>query len=371
MTKQLFISCIIISVCHLLIAQKDDDIKLIKFKDGIHHWNLEHPNRNYLRFDRTETEAIADNFIAWQNYDGGWPKNIDWLAKLNIDSVKRVMNKKYRLSTLDNRNTFPQIEYLCEIYTRTNNPKYKESAEKGIRYILSIQHILSGGWRGWDVDAITFNDEIMTGVLSLFLDIKEKEKNYQWLDEKLYKAVCKSYDKALDVTLRCQIEVNGEKTAWCQQHSHKTLLPIEARTFELPSITANESCDVLLFLMRIKNPSKDIINAVHAGVKWLEKSKLSGIKLERVPLPKNKFINQEYPYDLKVVEDSEAKPIWARFYEIETNKPFLCNRGGEKVYTLEEVDPERRTGYQWYGYWPEKVFKEYGEWKVRKDVVGR
>ena len=27
----------------------------------------------------------------------------------------------------------------------------------------------NGGWRGWDVDAITFNDEVTTGVLRLLL----------------------------------------------------------------------------------------------------------------------------------------------------------------------------------------------------------
>ncbi|MBN2787601.1 MAG: pectate lyase [Paludibacteraceae bacterium] len=366
--KRFFLSYLIFYISSLLFAQSDGSIKLIKFKDGIHHWNLEHPNRNYHRFDRTEITAIADNFVAWQNYDGGWPKNIDWLAKIDIDSVKRVMNKKHRISTLDNRNTFPQIEYLSEAYFITKNETYRESAEKGIRYILSTQNPISGGWKGWDVNAITFNDEIMTGVMTLFLDIKEKEKIYTWINADLYKEICESLHKAIDVTLRCQIVQNGEKTAWCQQHSHKALYPINGRTFELASITANESSDVLLFLMRIKNPSKDIIAAVHAGVKWLEKSKLTGFKVERKPLPKNKYINNEYPFDLVVVEDATAKPIWARFYDLESNEPFLCNRNGERVYKLEDVSPERRTGYAWYGYWPEKVFKVYAEWKLRKDV---
>jgi PelA/Pel-15E family pectate lyase len=369
MKKTLF-SSLLICLCSHLFAEKckDESIKLIKFKDAIHHWNLEHPKRNYPRFDRNDFEAIADNFIAWQNPDGGWPKNIDWLAKIDIDSTKKVMNKKYRVSTLDNRNVFPQIEYLSEVFSRTENPKYKDAAEKGLRYILSIQNPISGGFRGWDVDAITFNDEVMTGVMNLFLDIKQKEKCYSWVDEKLYKDICKALDKAIDVTLRCQIEVKGVKTAWCQQHSHKTLQAVQARTFELPSITANESSNILIFLMRIKNPDKKIKDAVQAGVDWLQKSKIDSLRLERTPLPKGKYLNQEYPYDIQAVKDPSAKPIWARYYEIETNKPFLCTRSGEKVFKLEEVDPERRTGYEWYGYWPEKVFKIYAEWKVRKDV---
>jgi len=368
--KRILITCIVIYVSGILSAQKfDNSIKLIQFKDGIHHWNLEHPIRNYPRLDRTEVEAIADNFLAWQNPDGGWPKNIDWLAKLKVDSVRQALVKKYRESTLDNRNIYPQITYLCEAYARTENEKYRESAEKGLRYILSTQNKISGGWRGWDVDAITFNDEIMTGVMSLFLEIKEKQKIYSWVKEPLYTDICKSLEKAIDVTLKCQIVVNGEKTAWCQQHSHKTLAPVQARTYELPAITADESSDVLIFLMEIKNPSPEIITAVNAGVKWLEKSKIQGIKLNKINLPKDKIINKEYPYDLVAVKDSTAKPLWARYYEISTNEPFMCTRTGQKVYKLADVDPERRTGYEWYGTWPENVFRKYAEWKMRKDVM--
>ncbi len=366
--KQLLVISIFIYLCHLIAAQADGSIKLIKFKDGIHHWNLDHPKRYYDRYDRSEFEAIADNFVNWQNYDGGWPKNIDWLAKLDKDSIRRKMKKRDRWSTIDNRNTYPQIEYLSEAYKRTSNQKYRTSAEKGLNYILELQNPLSGGWRGWDIDAITYNDEIMTGIMNLFLDIKIKDEKYAWISKDLYTKICASLDRAIEVTLKCQIKQNGKKTAWCQQHSHKTLRPMQARTFELRSITANESSDILIFLMRIQNPSKKIKDAINAGVNWLNKSKIKGLKIERKPLPKGEFINHEYPYDLIEVKDPKAKAIWARFYELDSNKPFLCNRDGKKVYHLKNVLPERRTGYEWYGYWPEKVLKEYSIWTKRKDV---
>jgi hypothetical protein len=40
----------------------------------------------------------------------------------------------------------------------------------------------------------------------------------------------------------------------------------------------------------------------------------------------------------------------------------MCSRQGVKVYKLADVDPERRTGYDWYGRWPEKVFPVYENW---------
>ena len=343
-------------------AQNNQSFWLPQLNDGIHHWNLEHPVRNYHRLDTSEIIEIANNLLAWQNPDGGWPKNIDWLGVLNVDSVREALRPHYRESTLDNRNTWPQIEYLSEAYIRTKNPKYKKSVEDGIHYLLQNQNA-SGGWRGWDVDAITYNDEVMTGVMNLFLEIKYKKKRFKWLDQKLFKLVCNSLDRAILVTLQTQIEVNGKKTAWCQQHDHETLEPTQARTFELPAITANESCDVLLFLMRIKDPSPQVIDAVEAGINWLRKSQINDLRIEKVNIPTSKIINQEYPYDLIVVKDPTADPIWARFYEIETNKPFMCTRKGEKVYNLDEVDPERRTGYAWYGTWPETIFPIYNKWK--------
>jgi PelA/Pel-15E family pectate lyase len=354
---------ILLFVSTLLSAEELYPIKLNKLRDDIHHWNLEHPVRNYSRLDSSEVMQIADNFLAWQNKDGGWPKNIDWLGVLNVDSVRNALDPKYRESTLDNRNTWPQIAYLSEVYTLTKKIKYKDAAEKGLRYILASQNA-SGGWRGWDVDAITYNDEVMTGVMNLFLDIQYKKKIYAWIKDPLYTQICNSLNKAVAVTLRCQIVVDGVKTAWCQQHDHKTLAPVKARSFELVSITANESADVLICLMRIKDPSDEIRDAIEAGVKWLEKSKITGIKIVKVKVPKSRVINEEYPYDLVVKKDPKATPIWARFYEIETNKPFMCTRKGTKVYKLSEVNPERRIGYSWYGNWPEKVLAVYEKWVI-------
>jgi PelA/Pel-15E family pectate lyase len=70
--------------------------------------------------------------------------------------------------------------------------------------------------------------------------------------------------------------------------------------------------------------------------------------------------------DVRVVEDPTATPLWARFYEIETNRPFLANRDGRMVFTLAEVERERRTGYRWYGEFAKSLLQtEYPAWKAR------
>ena len=79
-----------------------------------------------------------------------------------------------------------------------------------------------------------------------------------------------------------------------------------------------------------------------------------------------RFANYTATTDLVVVKDPKAPPLWARFYEIETSRPFFCNRDGIKVYSLAEVKQERRTGYGWYGRWPARILeKDYPEWKAR------
>jgi len=332
------------------------------FSDGIHHWNLIHPERNYTRFKTNQYEQIAYNLLAYQNADGGWPKNIDWLAIVDADSVKNSMKERDISSTLDNNNTFSQIEYLARVYMLSPKKRFKTGIESGLHYLLKAQNP-SGGWRGWDVDAITFNDQVMTGVMGLFLDITENKEQYKWIPKGLVDSINISLQKAIKVTLKCQIIVNGIKTGWCQQHDHKILKPVKARSFELPSITARESVDIVAFLMKIPNPSPEIIESIKAAVKWLELVKIYGIRLDRIPLEEDKIINKEYPYDLVVVDDNKSNPIWARFYDLDSIKPFMCRRDGRVVYKLSEVDPERRTGYAWYGYWPLQLISvEYPEW---------
>ncbi|MCX7874920.1 MAG: pectate lyase [Melioribacteraceae bacterium] len=333
------------------------------FEDAIRHFNDTLALKfNYTRYKPSQVKEIAWNLVKYQNKDGGWPKNIDWLAKIEPDSVKKLLTDHYKKSTLDNRNTYSQVEYLAQAYLLTKEEQFKKSAEKGLDFILSQQR-KSGGWRGWDVEAITFNDEVMTGIMNLLLDIKENKKHFFWLDKERREKASTALQKAIDVTLKCQIVVNGKKTAWCQQHDHETFIAVGARTFELPGISSLESAAVVKFLMRIKKPNKEIIEAINSAIDWFEKSKIYGI---RVVIDKEDSSKSDYNArrpDRKVIKDETAQPIWARFYEIETNKPFFCNRDGIKVYSMSEVLPERRRGYAWYGYWPDEVLKLYSTWK--------
>ena len=94
--------------------------------------------------------------------------------------------------------------------------------------------------------------------------------------------------------------------------------------------------------------SAEIVAAVEEAVAWFRRSAINGIRIERFDIAPVKDGNKVIEQDVRVVRDTNAKPVWARFYEVDTNRPFFCNRDGIKVYTLAEVTLERRTGYSWY-----------------------
>ncbi len=359
MKKKYFLMCLLMGASTYTLAQTFPSTEA--FSDGIHHWNLEHSERNYKRYPAEQYEKIADNLVAYQNEDGGWSKNIDWMAELPADSVVNSLSEHYRQSTLDNRNTYSQIEYLAQVYTLTKKPVYRKAVLDGLEYLLKTQK-KNGGWRGWDVDAITFNDEVTTGVLRLFLHINEGDLNFTWLDDTMCKRIYQAFNRGIDMILRTQYVQNGVKTVWGQQHDNQTLLPTGARTFELASLTAGESCDVVRLLMEIPHPSDEVIEAVKSAMAWFDKVAITGIRVEKVSIPADQIVNHEYPYDRVVVKDKKAPRIWARFYEMADNTPFMCNRDGIKVYKLSDVKLERRVGYAWYTYAPEELFEAYDIW---------
>lgn len=334
------------------------------FYDCIHHWYLFHEEGSIERYAEDDYLSIAANVLAFQNEDGGWPKNIDWLGVLDADSVKKANTPREMRSTFDNRNIYPQIAYLAEVYTLTGDERYREAAQRGIDYTLDVQYP-NGSWIGWEDEAIAFNDGIIDGILSTWQDVLHEKACYAWIDKKTRERIAASWDKGLRILLDAQYVQNGVKTVWPQQCDQQTLTPVKARTYELPALTSNESADIVLFLMSIPNPSDEVKEAVKAAVAWFEKTKILGKKIVTIPMPEGNPEDPAIKADRVLVDDPTAEPIWARFHELKDNSPFLCNRDGIKVYSLDKVWPERRLGYSWYGTWGNAVLEAYPAWLER------
>lgn len=359
--------------------KKDADVITTKpFGDSERHWygikdptNLVDPVANQPKYPESDYTKIADNIILFQRGNGGWPKNYDMKAILTPEQVEKVASTKAILhTTFDNETTYTHVYYLAQVYTATKIEKYKEACQKGIQFILDAQYA-NGGWpQYFPLEKnysrhITLNDGAYMGIMNLLDKIVHNNPNFTFLDEAFKSKVLQSYNKGLDCILNMQIKDNGRITAWCQQHDEVTLAPAWARKFEPPSICNAESVDVVLFLMKIKNPDERIIQSIQSAVKWFKDSKIYNTRIESFEIDAFESKYKTVKRDVRAVADPAAAPIWTRYYELATNKPLFSDRNSELLYSLAEVSVERRNGYAWYTSSPQKVLDKYPDWQQK------
>lgn len=366
---------------HLNAQSKNEGTSAIStkpFGDGVRHWynikdknNIVDPVPDQPRYDESDYTKIADNMLLFQRDNGGWPKNYDMRAILTPEQVKKVVTTKNSLhTTFDNATTYTHIYYLAQVYTATKIETYKEACLKGIHFVLNAQYA-NGGWPQYYPleknysSHITFNDGAYMGIMDLLQQMINDNPNFQFLDMDMKLKVTEAYNKGLDCILNMQIVNQGKLTAWCQQHDEVSLLPAWARAFEPPSICNGESAPIVLFLMKINNPSERIKKAIQSAVKWFEDSKIYNTRIESFEIEpfESKFTTVKT--DRRVVIDSTAAPIWTRYYELGTGKPLFCDRDSTYLYTMAEVSVERRNGYAWYTYAPQEVLDKYVEWQKK------
>lgn len=325
---------------------------------------------NEAFFRTEEARRIGDQVLAYQRCTGGWPKNIDMARKMSEEELAAVLKDKSRQddSTIDNDATTMQMSYLAHLYRQTGEPRYREAFRRGVEYLLSGQYD-NGGWpqfwpnpRGYQVH-ITYNDNAMVNTLKMIRKMLEAQSPYDGdlTDKALRKRLSKAFDKGIECILATQMAVNGELTVWCQQHDRETLEPAPARAFELPSYCSQESAAIVRLLMELPKPDARVKRAIHGAMKWFDKFKLTGLRYERM-------VGKEKELVTRLVEDTHARPIWARYYDLKYCEPFVCDRDGVPRRHLEEIGTERRNGYSWYNTSPAELFPLYDVWSARYDA---
>ena len=317
-------------------------------------------------YPEKESEHTVENILLYQRDNGGWPKNFNRDRKLSESEAKKIYSQRNRKdATFDNGATHTEIRLLAKVFKSSGDERYKDALLRGIELILLTQYE-NGGWPQGPQSSgyarhITFNDGAMIGVMATLRDVAANRDAYPFINDKLRTRCRQAVEKGILCILKCQIIVDGRKTAWCAQHDEKTLDPRKARSYELASISGAESVGIVRFLMQVEKPSLEIIAAVQGAVRWFNEAKLVGIReihREAKGTPKG--------FDKVIVKDSKAPPIWARFYRIGTNEPIFCSRNGIPRKTLAEISYERRNGYSWLGYYPQSLLsKDYPAWQKR------
>lgn len=318
-----------------------------------------------------EALRVADNLLLFQRDVGGWPKNIDMAAPLSEKERAALLKLKSETgneaaATIDNGATFTQLEYLARVYTAQKRERHREAFLKGLDYLLAAQYA-NGGWpqyyplRKGYYTHITYNDNAMVGVLELLRDVARRNPVYTFVDDARRQKSEKAVERGVECILKTQVKVGAKLTVWGAQHDEVTLAPAPARKFEPVSLTSRESVAVTRFLMGIERPDARVVEAVESAVAWFNSAQLSGIR----------WIEQEdksVPGGIArtVVKDPQAPPLWARFYEIGTNRPVFEGRDGVVRYSVLEIEAERRNGYGWYTEEPLKLLnKDYPAWQKR------
>ncbi|MFN3754682.1 pectate lyase [Flavobacterium sp.] len=335
--------------------------------EKITDWNKFIVSKEADWFATEEAKTVAENVLLYQRDFGGWPKNTKMQNPLSDNEKQQLLSLKSdpKGCTIDNGATVQEMLFLSKIYQKQPDEKYKSAFLKGLMYLISAQYS-NGGFpqffplkKGY-ASHITYNDDAMANVLKLFMEIKNNSGYYSITPSaEIQSMVASAFDKGIDCILKTQYKQNGVLTAWCAQHDEVTLLPADARAFELKSLSGKESAKITLLLMSIENPSKKVITAVESAVSWFEKTKITGIKIESVATGKGD------EKDKVVVESPDAEPLWARFMELENNKPFFCDRDGVKKDSMAAIGYERRNGYAWYSNEPKEVLKKYKSWKEK------
>lgn len=288
-----------------------------------------------------EAQRIADDVLYVQKVSGGWMKN-DELHKLTSAQKQALYNKRNEHSCLDNTATTQEMRFLAKVYKQTGIEKYKTAFMKGLSLILTAEKGCGGWSQYWPLsgngsyqDYITFNDNLTTNVMKLLQEIIGNKGDFENLVDAETRTRCEAaFQKGLEVIIKCQVDDNGTKAAWCAQHDTTTFLPTEGRPHELPSISGSESASLLSFLMTIENPSEELKAAITSAVEWLDAHKIEGKAIEE-------FTNDNGENDRRVI-DKAGSAIWGRFIQLggetgeQTYNAFftkLRNRNKSRSYT--------------------------------------
>jgi PelA/Pel-15E family pectate lyase len=302
-------------------------------------------------FTGDRARRVADIVLSFQTPSGGWSKHVDMTLRPRQtgESYYSESDGWQYIATIDNGATTGQMRFVATVIDSTGETRYRAAFLRALAYLRRAQ-FPNGCWpqvypiQGGYHDAATFNDDAAVNVLRVLRDVAWGRM--AWVPEADRQQATAMLDQGIACILESQVLVNGKRTAWGQQHDPLTLAPVGARSYEPPSLSGRESAGIAELLMTLRSPDESIVAAVHAAVDWFRATAIHGY---------------EYDFERGLTAKPGAGPIWARMYEIGTNRPIFSNRDGVIRYDWNELT-DRRTGYAWFGEEPKAVLERYARW---------
>ncbi len=297
-----------------------------------------------------DIDLYTKNMTTWQIDNGGFYKA---MAESYKNAYTGGQKSGWRsatggdVGTIDNDATVQEMRLLAVRYKETTNASYKAtfktSFNKAVNFLLTMQRASGGLPQVWPKrndysDHITLNDNAMIRAMVTMMDIANKTSPFDSdiIDDATRSKMNGALEKAIDYLLKAQIVNNGTPTVWCAQHDTVNYAPRPARAYELESKSGSESAGVVWFLMNWPNQTEAIQKAIKSAIAWYKKTRVVGL-----------YFNKKQG----VFEQREGNVLWYRFYEVNNDNYFFCDRGGASTKTQDftKISEERRTGYQWAG----------------------
>ncbi len=321
-------------------------------------------------FSAQVKDTLAEKMMVYQLPNGGWgkhtsdKKNVDYTLTIRPELLKIIKATGNDFATIDNNATSREVNGLIKAYQTTKNHDYLKSAEKGIEYLLSMQYG-NGGFPQYYPNTsiyrkqVTYNDNAMINVLTILYNIAEGKEGFDAVSARLKEKSKTALQKGIACVLKTQVLQNGKLSVWADQYNEITLQPEKARAFEPMSLASGESVNIVKFLM-MQPLNPEIEKSVKSAIRWFKESKIDGYTYE---------VSKEGGQAVRVLSKKEGSAVWARFYDIPTNKPIFGDRDGSVKYQYEDVSEERRMGYSWYNESGTKLIEnEYVKWLKRNKI---
>jgi hypothetical protein len=242
-------------------------------------------------------EAAAA-LIRGQNKHGGWDHTINF-ADLSNETV-----------SFDDNQSQSAISFLLALNRVVSDESISGAVQRALEMMGKTQ-LDNGGWphlyppRGNYHDYATFNDGGINDCIRVMIEAYRLNQHDPGIERSLRKVA-----RFMMIS-----QLPPPQPGWAQQYN-EFLQPAWARTFEPPSVCPAVTVRNIQTLIDLYVALGDetLLEPIPDALRWLEE----------IRLPNGK---------------------WARFVELGTNKALYFDRGRVRVQSIEQLHPERRTGY--------------------------
>jgi len=320
-------------------------------------------------YGSAEAGELADVILSYQTPTGGWSKHTAYnegprQPGMQFTSQNEPGSSAHYVATFDNRATTEELRLLALVWRATKRDDCLAGIRRGIDFLLTAQYP-NGGWpqvyplEGDYHDSITFNDDAMVHVLEVLKKIIDGDNGFECVADQRQDECRQALEMGVRCILDTQVAIDGRPTGWCAQHDALTLQPVGARALEPPTLSGLESSHILKFLMKLEDPSPQLVESIEGCLAWLDAVKIEGLTKTKV--------DGKTAY---VADPTSTKIYWARFYSLETGQPVFPGRDGVLYNSFEAMAAKNKLGYDYYTSLPGSIVKN-GQKNWRKMLAKR